>query len=72
MDVAVFDAIKSLTRGTFKGGVYVGTLKNNGVGIAPYHEFESKIPDTLKAEVEQVKKDLIDGKITVDGVLKGQ
>ena len=72
MDVAVFDAIKSLTRGTFKGGVYVGTLKNNGVGIAPYHEFESKIPDALKAEVEQVKKDLIDGKITVDGVLKGQ
>jgi basic membrane protein A len=72
MDVAVFDAIKAVQDGTFKGGAYVGTLKNNGVGIAPFHEFDAKVPAALKAEIEQAKKDLIAGTITVDGVLKGQ
>ncbi|MDH7485642.1 MAG: phosphate/phosphite/phosphonate ABC transporter substrate-binding protein [Anaerolineae bacterium] len=72
MDVAVFDAIKAVADGTFKGGVYLGTLKNNGVGIAPFHEFEAKVPADLKAEIEQARKDLIAGKITVDGVLAGE
>jgi len=72
MDVAVFDAIKAVQDGTFKGGVYVGTLKNNGVGIAPFHELDAKVPADLKAEIEQARKDLIAGTITVDGVLKGQ
>jgi basic membrane protein A len=63
MDVAVFDTIKAVVDGTFKGGKYVGTLKNNGVGIAPFHEFEDKVPAELKAELEQIKADIIAGKI---------
>jgi basic membrane lipoprotein Med (substrate-binding protein (PBP1-ABC) superfamily) len=64
MDNAVFDTIKALQDGKFQGGTnYVGTLKNNGVSIAPFNQLDSKIPAALKAELEQVKKDLIDGKI---------
>lgn len=64
MDVAVFDTIKDMQTGAFKGGTnYVGTLKNNGVGIAPFNQLEGKIPDKLKKDLEQIKKDLIDGKI---------
>ena len=63
MDVAVRDAIKMALDGTFKGGTYVGTLKNGGVGIAPFHEFEGKVPDSLKKELEQLKQDIIDGKV---------
>lgn len=44
---------------------YLGTLANDGVSIAPYHEFDSKIPAELKAEVEQLKADIIAGKIKV-------
>lgn len=69
MDVAVFGAIKDVLDGTFKGGMYLGTLKNDGVGIAPYHEFENKVAADLKAEIEQAKADLIAGTITVSGVL---
>ncbi|NOX63538.1 MAG: BMP family ABC transporter substrate-binding protein [Chloroflexi bacterium] len=66
MDVAVFDTIKSAMEGNFKGGDnYIGTLANNGVGLAPFHEFEDKVPDDLKAELEQIKQDIIDGKIQV-------
>ncbi|GAA2706019.1 BMP family ABC transporter substrate-binding protein [Micromonospora olivasterospora] len=44
---------------------FVGTLANNGVSIAPYHEFDSKVPADLKAEVEKIKADIAAGTITV-------
>jgi basic membrane protein A len=65
MDVAVFNASKAVQDGTFEGGVYVGTLANGGVGIAPFHEFDSKVPDSLKAEIEKAKDAIIDGKLKV-------
>ena len=70
MDVAVFNAALAVANGTFKGGSYVGTLKDNGVGIAPYHDYDAQVSDALKAEVEQAKQDLIAGKITVEGALQ--
>jgi len=64
MHVAVFDTIKSLQDGKFQGGTnYIGTLKNDGVGIAPFHDLDSRIPTDLKKEIDQVKADLIAGKI---------
>ena len=38
--------------GSFKGGNYVGTLANDGVGLAPFHDFDSKVPASLKAELD--------------------
>ena len=65
MDVAVYDAIKSVVEGTFEGGIYVGTLSNNGVGIAPYHEFEDDVPTSLKAELDKLRQAVINGKVKV-------
>ena len=45
---------------------YLGTLANNGVSLAPYHQFESKISAGLKSEVEQLKKDVIAGTLKVE------
>jgi basic membrane protein A and related proteins len=70
MDVAVFNAIKSVADGSFKGGTYLGTLQDDGVGIAPFHNFESKVPAGLQAELDQLKQDVISGKIKIDDVLK--
>ncbi len=61
MDNAVFAAIEQVLNGTFKGGVYVGTLENEGVGIANFPA--GVISDQLKAELDQVKADIIAGKI---------
>ena len=65
MDVAVHDTIEEALNDEFEGGLYVGTLENDGVGIAPYNEFESQVPDELKQEVEDIKAGIIDGSITV-------
>jgi basic membrane protein A len=67
VDVAIFDTIRAAVEGTFQGGgVYVGTLENNGVDIAPYHSFESQVPVELKAELEQLKADIISGAVQVN------
>lgn len=71
MDVAVFDAIRMVVEGRFKGGTYVGTLANGGVDIAPYHDYDSKVPAWLKAEVEQVRQKIINGEIDIRAILAG-
>jgi basic membrane protein A len=60
---AVKTSVTSAATGQFTGGAYVGTLKNGGVALAPYHQFANKIPASLQSEVNQVKADIISGKI---------
>jgi basic membrane protein A len=45
---------------------YLGTLDNNGVSLAPYNQFDSKIDAGLKSEIEQLKADIISGKVKVE------
>jgi len=61
MNVAVYDTIKAVKDGSFKGGVYSGTLANNGVGLAAVTGASA---DLMK-ELDQVKADIISGKITI-------
>ena len=51
--------------GTFPTGNYIGTLENDGTGLAPFHDFDSKVPSDLKSELDQVKADIISGKINI-------
>lgn len=66
MDKAVEDVIKSDIDGKFSAEPYVGTLKNGGTALAPFHDFDSKVSDDTKKELDAVKQDIIDGKITVE------
>ena len=63
---SVETAAKEAVNGTFQGGNYVGTLANGGTKIAPFHDFESKVPASVKAELATIKKGIIDGSISVD------
>ena len=45
---------------------YLGTLENNGVSLAPYNQFDSKIDAGLKAEVDKLKADIIAGTVKVE------
>jgi basic membrane protein A and related proteins len=62
---AVQTYLGQASKGTFPTGSYVGTLANNGTGLAPYHDFASKVPTALQNEVTQVKQDIISGKIKI-------
>ncbi len=65
MDVSVTEAIKESVEGTFTNELYNGTLENGGVGLAPYHDFDSVIPQELKDQIEALKAGIIDGSITI-------
>src|SRR5690349_15717835 len=60
VDTAVFDAVKSVTDGKFKGGNIVFGLKDNGVGIG---KISAKVPQSEIAKINQVRADIISGKI---------
>jgi basic membrane protein A and related proteins len=45
---------------------FVGTLANNGVSIAPFHDFDSKVAADLKADLEKLKADIIAGSVKVE------
>ena len=61
MDNAVFDTVESVVNDNFEGGLYVGTLENEGVGIAPFHDYEDAVPQELKDELDQLREDIIGG-----------
>jgi basic membrane protein A len=51
--------------GEFDNSAEVGDLENEGVSIAPFHDFESKVSPDLQSQLDQVKSGIIDGSITV-------
>jgi basic membrane protein A len=69
INVAVFNTIKDAMDGTFVGGTKTYTIADGGVDLAPFHDFDSKVSADLKAEIAAAKAALIDGSLTVDGVL---
>jgi len=67
MNVAVFDTIQAAVNDEFEGGLYVGTLENEGVGIAPFNEFEDEVPQEVKDAVDEIRSGIIDGSISAQG-----
>ncbi|MEI6455934.1 MAG: BMP family ABC transporter substrate-binding protein [bacterium] len=64
LDVVVQSEIMKIYNGTFQGGVVIHyNLKNNGVDIAPYHDYGSLIPDTIKQAVADIKTGIMNGTI---------
>jgi basic membrane protein A len=64
LDNAVFGTIETLLEGEFAGGsVYLGTLANTGVGLAPFHDFQDQIPDEIQQELNRITLGIIDGSI---------
>ena len=66
IDTATFTATEQALTDEFSNEIYVGTLENDGVGLAPYHDFEDVVPDELKAEVDALREAIITGEITVE------
>jgi basic membrane protein A and related proteins len=62
----VRDAVLKAADGALQGGSgSVGTLANNGVQLADFHQFADKVPADLKSELDQLKQDIISGKVKV-------
>ena len=51
VDVASAAAVRDFAAGRLTGGIRTATLANGGVGLAPYHDWEDRIPQTCKDRV---------------------
>lgn len=65
MKPATNDVVTQAAKGKFDSTPYVGTLKNDGVGVAPFHDFASKVDSGLQGELDKIKAGIIDGSIKV-------
>jgi basic membrane protein A and related proteins len=61
--LAVKTAVLAAAGGSFKGGSYIGTLANGGVSLAPFHDWDSKVPAALKSELKQISTGIQNGSI---------
>ncbi len=64
VDVAVYNAIKMAVMDQWQGGNVLFEAKNDGVGLAPYHDAESAIPQEVKDKLNQIAADMKAGKVT--------
>jgi basic membrane protein A len=70
IDVVVFDLIKAMVDDEFPAGtMQVFGLKEGGVGLAPWHDFDSKVPQSIKDAVDKATDDIISGAVTVPEAL---
>jgi basic membrane protein A len=66
IDEAVYAAAEQVVVNGENGGSYLGTLENNGVGLAPYHDQDGDVPQELKDEIEALKAEIIAGNVAVN------
>lgn len=64
MDDAIFQAVEDLQQGVFSNEMYIGSLKNGGVDLAPYHNVD--VPASLQQEIEELKQQIISGELVVE------
>lgn len=56
VDIAVNEAVRDFVAGNLESGIRLSTLENGGVGLAPYHDWESRIPQDCKDAVEEARQ----------------
>ena len=72
MQNAVYEIISDDLKGDFVGESYIGTLENEGVGLAPFHDWKSRIPAELVTELDALRQQIIDGTLVVESVSSPQ
>ena len=65
VDVAVYEAFKSARDGSWKGGVQILGLAEDGVGWALDEYNRRLVPAGMEAAIEQARRDIIAGRIVV-------
>ena len=65
IDNVIFDTVRRVKAGTFKGGVYSYGLAEGGVGYVYDDRNKHLIPDAVRARLEELKQEIIAGRIRV-------
>ena len=72
IDNSVAAAIERAAAGEAAQPVFVSTLANEGVGIAPFHDFESLVSAETRTELDDLAKKIISGEVVVSDYYAAQ
>ncbi len=64
LDLAVKTAITGMVQGSFQAGIITFDITNDGIGLAPFHNFDSQISADVKAKMQDIQAKLKSGAIT--------
>jgi basic membrane protein A len=62
-DQTILLAARAIETGSFQGGVHIGTLETGEVDLSPFYEFEAAVPTQIKRELDEIRADIIAGRI---------
>jgi basic membrane lipoprotein Med (substrate-binding protein (PBP1-ABC) superfamily) len=65
VDNAVYGVVQRAVQDAFQGGTYEFDAGNEGIGLAPFHETEARIPEAVKTQLHGIATDLRAGKIEI-------
>lgn len=63
IQTAVKNAVITAASGKSVGGTYIGTLANGGAVLSPFHDYASKVPAALQAELKTIEAGIESGSI---------
>ncbi|MHB1458001.1 MAG: BMP family lipoprotein [Armatimonadota bacterium] len=63
VDNAVYDMCKAEVKGSFKSGVHLYGLKDDGLGLTPMKFTRKDVPAVVLDKIEKIRQMIIDGKI---------
>jgi basic membrane protein A len=69
---AVHDALMRIAASQFKGGAHVDDAKTGGISLAPFHDMDSAVPQSVKDLLATTYKGLADGTIKPDVTIDGK
>lgn len=65
MTDSLYLALQESVNNQYSTKPYLGTLQNGGVGLAPFHDFESQVSQETKTELDKIKSDIVAGTIKI-------
>ncbi|MDQ0895364.1 BMP family lipoprotein [Agromyces ramosus] len=69
IDVGTYNAIIEAGNGEFDPTPFVGTLENEGVSLAPFHDWEDRVPAELADKLTELQDAIVAGDIVVESYL---
>ena len=63
LDLAVKQAITGMVKGTSIAGIQSFTIQNDGIGLAPFHNYDGQISSDIKAKLTDITAKLKAGSI---------
>jgi len=69
MALPTSEVVVAAANDEFDASPYIGSLEDDGVGIAPFHDYEGEVAPELQDELDEISASIVAGDIVVESYL---